>query len=366
VLSQITNYQIKSYLQSPLALNISNAEKQRNLAIVTGSNPRLENLAIKLQKQYIKPIDRAQAVLNTFRESNYFYTLQAPKLNNNSLDEFYFETKAGFCEHYASSFTYLMRAAGIPARVVTGYLGGEYNNVNVVKDTQQNDHYGHLSVYQYDAHAWSEIWLSGVGWKRVDPTAAVDPQRVESGWSNELLTQQLSMNNDLISLYQFKNIVWLNNLRLELDALDYQWTRLVLGYSSKQQYDLLKRFFGNHTPWKIAVIIATVFICAMAIITLFYRIDLTRFKRKNEEPFITQYKKLLSILATKGVIKPENMTVMDFSVVVSKKLPKISTEFRDFTICFEQLNYRKLNDVARLLQLERINYLCKQIVEKLC
>jgi transglutaminase-like putative cysteine protease len=365
VLSQITNYQVKSYLNSPLALNITNAEKQRNLAIVKGSNPRLENLATKLQKQYLKPIDRAQAVLNTFRESNYYYTLQAPKLSNNSLDQFYFETKAGFCEHYASSFTYLMRATGIPARVITGYLGGEYNNINVAKNTQQGDQDGHLSVYQYDAHAWSEIWLAGIGWKRVDPTAAVDPQRVESGWSNELLTQQLSMNNNFISLHQFKNIAWLNNLRLELDALDYQWTRLVLGYSSKQQYDLLKRFFGNHMPWKVAIIIAAVFICAVAIMTLFYRIDLTRFKRKSEDPCITQYKKLLLIIATKGVIKPENMTAMDFSVLVSKKLPKISKNFRDFTLCFEQLNYRKLNDSARALQLERLENQYKQLIEDL-
>jgi transglutaminase-like putative cysteine protease len=359
------HYQVKSYLRSPLALNISKSEKQRNLAIVKGSNPKLEKLAVTLKEQYINPIDRAQAVLNSFREYNYFYTLQAPKLTNNSLDQFYFDTKAGFCEHYASSFTYIMRAAGIPARVVTGYLGGEYNNVNASQNTSKSEQGGHLSIYQYDAHAWSEIWLQGVGWRRIDPTSAVDPQRVESGWSSDLLTQQLSLNNDFINLYQFKNIAWLNKLRLELDALDYQWTRWVLGYSSKQQYDLLKRWFGKNMLWKTAVIIAIAFICAMTIFTLFYRIDLTSFKRKKEEPWITRYKGVLVILARKGITKPENMTALDFSKLVTKRFAKISTDFRDFTVCFEQLNYRKLNEPARALQLERLKKHYKQIITKL-
>jgi len=362
VLSQITRYQVKSYLQSPLDLKINEYDKRRNLSIVKGSNPRLEKLAAQLKKQYVKPIDRAQAVLNTFRESNYFYTLQAPKLLNNSLDQFYFDTKAGFCEHYASSFTYLMRAAGIPARVVTGYLGGEYNNVNAKDNSQQsNQQGGHLSIYQYDAHAWSEIWLQDIGWKKVDPTAAVDPQRIESGWSNTLFTQQYSLNNDFIGLYQFKSIAWLNTVRLQLDALDYQWTRWVLGYSSKQQYDLLKRWFGKHMPWKTAAMVAIVFIFAMALVSLFYRINLTVFKRKDIKPWFLLYQKTLKVLAVNGLPKPANMTAMDFSTLVTAQLPEISTEFFDFTVTFEQLNYRKLSDTERELQLNRLKKQYKRI-----
>ena len=350
MLSQVTQYQVKSYLQIPLDLKISKYDKQRNLSIVKGSNPRLENLAAQLKIQYPKPIDRAQAVLNTFRESNYFYTLQAPMLLNNSLDQFYFDTKAGFCEHYASSFTYLMRAAGIPARVVTGYLGGEYNNVNSEEILQQNNQQGgYLNIYQYDAHAWSEIWLQGAGWKKVDPTAAVDPQRVESGWSNALLSQQRSLNNDLVGLYQFKNIAWLNSLRLQLDALDYQWTRWVLGYSSNKQYDLLKRWFVNYIPWKIAAMVAIVFICAMALLTLLYRVDLRVLKRKGVSPWLSLYQKSLSTIAAKGVSKPVNMTSLDFSTLVSAQLPQISTEFHNFTVTFEQLNYSKLSDAEQKL-----------------
>lgn len=366
VLSQITHYQVKSYLDSSLDLTISEDDKQRNLSIVKGSNPRLETLAVQLKKQYVKPIDRAQAVLNTFRDSNYFYTLQAPILLNNSLDQFYFDTKAGFCEHYASSFTYLMRAAGIPARVVTGYLGGEYNNVNADETSQQSKKQGgHLSIYQYDAHAWSEIWLQGIGWQKIDPTAAIDPQRVESGWSNALLTQQLSLNNNLIGLYQYKNIAWLNKLRLQLDALDYQWTRWVLGYSSKQQYDLLKRWFGKHMPWKTAGVVAIAFIFAMALVTLFYRIDLQFFKRKKLAPWVTLYQKSLTNLAAKGLTKPVNMTPLAFSTLVTTRFPQISKEFLDFTITFEQLNYRKLTESECALQLERLKNQYKRITKNL-
>jgi len=362
VLSQITHYQLKSYLQAPLDLTISDNDKQRNLSIVKGSNPRLEQLAGQLTKQYSEPIDRAQAILNTFRESPYFYTLQPPKLQNNSLDQFFFDTKAGFCEHYASSFTYLMRASGIPARVVTGYLGGEYNNTNEEKTTQRNIiQNGHLSIYQYDAHAWSEIWLAGIGWKRVDPTAAVDPQRVESGWSNDLLSQQLSLNNTF-GLYQFKNVAWLNKLRLQLDALDYQWARWVLGYSSKQQFELLKHWFGQYMPWKVAIIVAIALILGMGLVTLFHRINLKGFKRKQTSPWLLLYKKSLEALAQKGLHKPESMTAKDFSMLVTKQFPQLSKAFLTFTMTFELLSYSDLKGSEQEIQLKRLKAQHKSII----
>ncbi len=350
VLSQTSFYQVTSYLHSSLNLNISTDEKQRNLAIKKGSNPRLEKLAGQLKQQYSNPLDRANAVLKMFRERDYFYTLQPPKLLNNSLDQFYFDTKAGFCEHYASSFTYLMRASGVPARVVTGYLGGEYNNINIDPNDPQNDYYdGHLSVYQYDAHAWAEIWLSGIGWQRVDPTSAVDPQRVEKGWSNDLLAQQLSINNDL-GLYQFKNIAWLNRLRLQLDSLDYQWTRWVLGYSNKRQYDFLNKLFGKHIPWKTAGVIAITFIIAMVLITLFYRFNIRSTKKKTT-PEVLLYQKVLKAISAKGLDKPNNMTVQCFTVQVVSQLPQIKQEFIDFSDTFQILVYSKLSETERSFQL---------------
>lgn len=357
VLSQITHYTIESYMQAPLDITLNDADKQRNLMIVKGSNPRLEEFALELKQKYPDLIDRSNAVLALFTKQQYFYTLKAPLLINNSLDQFFFDTKAGFCVHYASAYTYLMRASGIPARVVTGYLGGEYNNISETQNAEQTKQQGgHLSIYQYDAHAWSEIWLAGIGWKKVDPTAAVDLQRVESGWSNALLTQQSLLNNELFGLHQFKSIKWLNEIRLQLDALDYQWTRWVLGYSSKQQYDLLKRWFGKNMQWKIPAIILLAFIIMMVLFTLLYRLNFNWLKRKKIAPWITLYQQVLSQLAKKGLKKPDDMTFSDFAQRVAEKTPEISQHFFEFTVTFESLMYQNLDIEMKetlLLKLEK-------------
>ena len=363
VLSQLSHYQIESYLQAPLDLLMSKTKKQRNLTIIKGSNPKLEHLALALIQKYPDPIDRSNAVLALFRNQEYFYTLKPPLLINNSLDQFFFDTKAGFCVHYASAYTYLMRAAGIPARIVTGYLGGEYNDASSsqasssdASSAQKSKQGGHLSIYQYDAHAWAEIWLEGIGWQRVDPTAAVDPQRVDSGWSTALLSQQSSLNNDFLGLYQFKKIAWLNTLRLQLDALDYQWTRWVLGYSSKQQYDLLKHWFGEKLQFKAAILVVFSLITMMVLFTLIYRFNFTLFKRKKSPPWIKLYQQTLQKLAKKGFIKPADMTPADFAQIVAQQNPEISKQFLEFTATFELLMFKKLNSKLQEIYLVRLKY----------
>ncbi len=366
VLSQISHYELTSYLQTPLDLKISNRKKQRNLHIVNGSNPRLEQLAYELKQTYADPVDRSNAVLALFREQNYFYTLKPPLLVNNSLDQFFFDTKAGFCVYYASAYTYLMRAAGVPARIVTGYLGGEYNGTSALQETiteanpieddkrDNTKQGGHLSIYQYDAHAWSEIWLEGIGWQRVDPTAAVDPQRVESGWSTELLSQQSSLNNDFLGLYQYRKMAWLNAIRLQFDALDYQWTRWVLAYSSAQQYDLLKRWFGGNIQWKAIAIVLATLILIMVLLTLLYRVNVNLFKRKKLTTWSCLYQRVLKKLAKKGTKKPTNMSPSGFAKLVAQQHPELANQFKEFTITFETLMYRDLNNKQQTVYLSRL------------
>lgn len=343
MLSQIKQYSVQSFLQAPMDITLSDDIKQRNLAISPKSNPRLEKLALRLKQQFPNITQRSNYVLALFKEQQYFYTLAPPLLTNNSLDQFFFDTKAGFCVHYASAYTYLMRASGVPARVVTGYLGGEYNKVIDSSNAQTSAQGGYLSIYQYDAHAWSEIWLAGKGWQRVDPTAAVDPQRVESGWSNTLLAQQSTLNNDLLSLYRFKRFAWLNTLRLKLDALDYQWTRWVLGYSNAQQSDLLNRWFGKNVPWKNAAIIAGSLIGTLLLLILFNRGRLQWFSRTKVEPWLALYQQLLKQLAKKGLTKPENITPSAFAQIVGQEFPALSADFTRFTLLLESLMYQPLN-----------------------
>ena len=345
IIGKTTQYQVKSYLQSPLDERISYSKKEQNLAIKKGSNPRLEQLAQELKLKYSSPIEISNAVLLKFNEQHYFYTLKAPLLINNSLDQFFFDTKAGFCVHYASAYAYLMRAAGIPARIVTGYLGGEFNSTGSAKENINN---GHLSIYQYDAHAWAEIWLKGIGWQRVDPTAAVDPQRVNSGWSDELINQQSFLSNDLLGLYEFKNIAWINQLRLQFDALDYQWTRWVLGYSSQQQLNFLKLLFGNNIQWKSTVIIGLSLIFLMVFFILIFRIKISLIKNDKLVTHEKIFQKSLKLFSKAKITKPLNCTPSEFATIIENKKPELSREFNKFIKLYEALKYQNLTTTDRI------------------
>ncbi|OUR83751.1 protease [Colwellia psychrerythraea] len=340
VISQAKSYQLASYLTAPLALELSQKSKQVNLRFPEGSNPRLEQFALQLQHNYADVQARAQAVLTFINKEKYAYTLQPQLLDNNSLDQFFFDTQSGFCVHYASAFTFLMRASGVPARMVTGYLGGEYNG----DDAQQFNSKGHLSIYQYDAHAWSEIWVAGKGWLRIDPTSAVDPQRVNSGWSSELLQQQSALNNDLISLYQLKNSALLNALRLQFDALDYQWTRWVIGFTTKQQYNLFKNLFGKMASWKLALVIGVSLIISMATFMLFLHL-LNRAKHTQQvlSKWQVVYQKALAQLAKQGMGKPAGMTVNDFAKQVREQYPELAIAFTRLSASYNSLCYQTLS-----------------------
>ncbi|PKI17909.1 transglutaminase family protein [Colwellia sp. 12G3] len=340
IITQAKSYQLSSFLSLPLALELSEHSRTVNLHYPEGSNPRLEQMALQLQHNYPEPQARAQAVLSRINQQNYSYTLQPPLLINNSLDQFFFDTQAGFCVHYASAFTFIMRASGIPARLVTGYLGGEFNGTNTGDKLSDK---GHLSIYQYDAHAWSEIWVQGKGWVRVDPTGAVDPERVNSGWSNELLQQQSNLNNELFSLYQLKNIALLNILRLQFDILDYQWTKWVIGFNSKQQYNLLKHWFGKMASWKFALIIAIALVISMVMLMLFlHLLNRSKSKKKPLAKWQLVYQKSLGQLAKQGIVKPAAMTVNNFSKQVREQYPELAIVFTRLSVSYNRLCYQTL------------------------
>ena len=160
-LSAHTRYRMLSWPE-----NERRAGLQRPESIST----RVQDLAARWRRAARSDADVVRAALAHFRTEKFFYTLEPPALDDDPVDEFLFETRRGFCEHYAAAFVTLMRSAGIPARVVTGYQGGEYNPAG-----------NYLIVRQLDAHAWAEVWLPGQGWARVDPTAAIAPERIEYG-----------------------------------------------------------------------------------------------------------------------------------------------------------------------------------------
>ena len=175
LVQQRKRYSAIAYASPGNTLDSDADDLPRALELPKTSNPRARALAQELRQNSPDQQTFIDKILARFHQEPYVYTLQPPRLGSNSVDEFLFDTRRGFCEHYASSFTFLMRAGGVPARVVTGYQSGEFNKLG-----------NYLIVRQADAHAWSEVWLPNRGWVRVDPTAAVSPNRIEQGISNAL------------------------------------------------------------------------------------------------------------------------------------------------------------------------------------
>ncbi len=190
------------------------------------SNPRTQALARQWREQGLDPPRIIDAALRMFREQEFVYTLEPPLLGRHSVDDFLFETRRGFCEHYTSAFVLLMRAADLPARVVTGYQGMEANRFG--------DYY---VVRQSDAHAWAEVWLADRGWVRVDPTAAVSPERIERG-ARELF-EGVRATSGLFGAYTD----WRERALMTWDWVNAYWNGWVLGYGPEVQ-QLFLSFFG--------------------------------------------------------------------------------------------------------------------------
>jgi len=228
-----TRYDMRSYTDFVTRSADEADEIRRGLQLPRGFNPQARALAQSWAASLNSDAAIAQRAYSYFREQGFVYTLEPPLLGRDSVDEFLFASKQGFCEHYASSFTFLLRAAGVPARVVTGYQGGELNPVD-----------GYMIVRQSDAHAWVEAWLKGRGWVRFDPTAAASPVRVESGVAAAVPA------TDPLPLMARTSLRWLREARYNWDALANKWNQLVLGYNPERQRELLSRAGMKEPNWE--------------------------------------------------------------------------------------------------------------------
>ncbi|MFM2088232.1 MAG: hypothetical protein RLZZ237_3101 [Pseudomonadota bacterium] len=221
-------YRASSAMGYRLQTKLTAAQQQRWLQLPAGVNPRSLAWARQLRgggAQQLAPEAAIAAVLAYFRQGPFRYTLQPPLLGGDGVDDFLFHTQAGFCEHYAGSFTVLMRAMGIPARVVTGYQGGE----------RHAD--GSLTLRQSDAHAWSEVWLAGRGWVRIDPTSAVAPLRTERNLAAALPPAVASWRT-LIGLDGDSGGT-VDAWRSQWQRVEQGWKSWVLDYTPQRQRDAL-------------------------------------------------------------------------------------------------------------------------------
>ena len=254
-------YQVASFVHYRLQAEALPVDADQWLQLPADSNPRALMAGLQL-RAIPDPARRIDTVLRGFRSDDYVYTLNPPLLGRDAVDGFLYGSRAGFCEHYAGAFVFLMRAAGIPARVVTGYQGGEINPLD-----------GYLTVRQSDAHAWAEVWLARRGWVRVDPTAAVSPERVQRG-ANSALPQRPPFGIDglqgLIGLDGDAH-PWLLQMRYAVGAMNNGWNQWVLNYTPQRQRGMVERLQASLLDWRLPVWLGILAIVLLVVRTLLRR-----------------------------------------------------------------------------------------------
>ncbi|MGH8305398.1 MAG: transglutaminaseTgpA domain-containing protein, partial [Steroidobacteraceae bacterium] len=224
-----TVFEALSYTSTRASGPLQESARREDTALPPGRNPRTAQLALELRRRTGSDAAFVAAVLEFLRTGGFVYSLEPERLGTDQLDDFLFNTRTGFCGHYASAFVALMRAAGVPAHVVTGYLGGEWNPIG-----------DYLMVHQSDAHSWAEVWLPGEGWSRIDPTAVVEPERLRRG-IGDLLPGALSAPERLLH-----GSAWLTRLLQRWDAANAWWNDRVVRFDYDTQLDVLDRL-GLHS-----------------------------------------------------------------------------------------------------------------------
>jgi transglutaminase-like putative cysteine protease len=225
-------YEATSHLGTRAVGPLAQAGRVYETRLPPARNPRALALARGMRPRYDSDAAYARAMLDWFRDNGLTYSLEPEPTSLDSVDSVLFDTRLGFCGHFASSYATLMRAAGIPARVVTGYLGGEYNPIG-----------GYWIVRQSDAHAWTEVWLEPEGWTRIDPTAVVAPERLRAGAYDVLPDTQASTGVAI-----WRN-TWMNGMARRWDAASQWWRENVLEFDLKSQFAFLRALGVESPDW---------------------------------------------------------------------------------------------------------------------
>jgi transglutaminase-like putative cysteine protease len=302
-------YTLTSYPNYLLAPALSRNEQAHELRLPLFGNPRTRELAQSWRAEGLNDEGIVQRALWMYGHENFVYTLEPPRLGREAVDEFLFETRRGFCEHYASSFTVLMRAAGIPARVVTGYQGGEKNAVG--------DYY---IVRQSDAHAWSEVWLKNRGWVRIDPTAAVAPNRIEAGVASALRdtgTLPAFLSPERRGSFRFA-------LRARLDWVNQQWSRWVLAYGPELQHDVLSHLGLN--GWEDLMLAMTASLSVLLGIAGLIVMQ-SSFPAEPKDAALREWKRALRRVARHGLVQRPDEGPRDFATRVAAARPELAGPF---------------------------------------
>jgi transglutaminase-like putative cysteine protease len=344
-IATLSSYRLQSATNYTVSGRLPHAMRAADLRLPAGRNQRSVALAHEMRAQAGSDEAFIAAVLAKFRNEKYFYTLEPPRLQLDSIDDFLFNTRRGFCEHFASAFTMLARAAGIPARVVTGYQGGEYNPIS-----------GYLRILQSDAHAWSEVWLEGRGWVRVDPTAAVAPDRIERG-----IEAALAEGGESLPGSYLRQSALLTRLQLAWDAANTFWNNQVVAFGEAQQRWLLDRLNLGDGSWQqlgIALVLGLIaFFGAMSAYLGW------RFRPRAKDPLAQIYDQLCRKLAKHGLQRAAHEGPSDYVARVLRVRPELTSQLVETRNLYVALRYGPRSWGAQLnrSELSRLKFLVNQL-----
>ena len=294
------------------------------LQLPVDGNPRARRWAARLRRQYDDPQALVAALLGHFAREPYFYTLKPPRAGSDTVDRFLFDSRRGFCAHYAGAMTFVLRAAGIPARVVAGYQGGELNPAG-----------NYVLVHQFDAHAWVEYWLPGRGWISVDPTFQVAPERIEQGLEQALPAGEAFLVDAPLSPLRYRDVEWLNALRLSWDGLNHAWQLRVLGYRSDEQLQLLRGWFGQLDATRIALLL----VGGLGLLLGGLALLLLKPWQREHDPQLRLYRRFERLLARHALLRAAGEGPRAFAERAALALPEQAPAILAFLRRFEAQRY---------------------------
>lgn len=329
-----TRYEAVSYTRSSAAAPLSDGERRENLLLPRG-NPRSVGFARELRARSGTDPAFVGAVLAFLRTGGFVYSLEPERLGVDQIDDFLFGTRTGFCGHYASAFVVLMRAAGVPARVVTGYLGGERNSIG-----------GYLVVRQSDAHAWAEVWLEGKGWSRIDPTAVVEPERLRRGLP-DLLPDSMSAPTRLL-----RASPWLRGLMERWDVASAWWDSRVVKFDYSIQLDVLERL-GVHDA--DAGKLGWAFVLALLgwLTVIAWHIGRSA-RPRRPDPLARAYLRLCGKLARTGFARAPHQGPLAYSSALRAARPSLGEGAHALLARYAQLRYGATSAATHARDIEQL------------
>ncbi|MBJ9956067.1 transglutaminase family protein [Acinetobacter courvalinii] len=326
---------------------LSPRQLELNTRFDQGRDRKAQQLAQQLFEQNQRqPEKYLQSVLSWYRKNGFSYTLTPGTLSGDRIDQFLFSRRKGFCEHYASSFVMMMRYVGIPARVVTGYQGGQW-----APDRQS------WEVRQLDAHAWSEVYLDRK-WQRVDPTAMIAPQRIDTGMQDYLAQDQNVWGEGQTQAWRLQQFKFLKNVRIWSDYLSYQWQSKVVGYDAEKQKNWLSRL-GLDSSYGYVIILVVGIGSILLIYGGWYYWWGQRGKQEQYQRLIIQFEKKLPRHLHKYPAETFHSWIQRIAVLVEEQTP-----FEQVTVLYQKIVFLEQNDQLNIQEFKRLLKDCAIVIKQ--